>query len=94
MNYEIQSILNLMQDIFVLQNQVLLIQEHLTSQIANAIERAIQPRGTAVVIEAEHQCMTTRGVKKPGVSMVTSRMLGAFRDDAKTRLEFESNIRQ
>ena len=70
------------------------IQERLTSQIANAIERAIQPRGTAVVIEAEHQCMTTRGVKKPGVSMVTSRMLGAFRDDAKTRLEFESNIRQ
>lgn len=70
------------------------LQERLTSQIANAIERAIQPRGTAVVIEAEHQCMTTRGVKKPGVSMVTSRMLGAFRDDAKLRLEFELNIRQ
>ena len=70
------------------------IQERLTSQIAKAIERAIQPRGTAVVIEAEHQCMTIRGVKKPGVAMVTSRMLGAFRDDAKTRLEFESNIRQ
>ncbi len=70
------------------------IQERLTSQIANAIERAIQPRGTAVVIEAEHQCMTTRGVKKPGVSMVTSRMLGAFRDDAKPRSEFELNIRQ
>ena len=69
------------------------LQERLTSQIANAIERAIQPRGTAVVIEAE-QCMTTRGVKKLGVSMVTSRMLGAFRDDAKLRLEFELNIRQ
>ncbi|MED6311115.1 MAG: GTP cyclohydrolase I FolE [Pseudomonadota bacterium] len=70
------------------------IQERRTSQIANAFERAIQPRGTAVVIKAEHQCMTTHGVKKPGVSMVTSRMQGAFRDDAKTRLEFELNIRQ
>jgi GTP cyclohydrolase I len=70
------------------------LQERLTSQIANAIKRAIQPRGTAVVIEAEHQCMTTRGVKKPGVSMVTSRMLGAFRDDAKLRLKIELNIRQ
>ena len=62
------------------------IQERMTAQIANAIEAALQPRGIAVVIEAEHQCMTTRGVMKPGVSMVTSRMLGAFRDDAKTRL--------
>ena len=70
------------------------IQERRNSQIANAFERAIQPRGTAVVIEAEHQCMTTHGVKKPGVSMVTSRMQGAFRDDAKPRLEFELNIRQ
>lgn len=68
------------------------IQERMTAQIANAIEAALQPRGIAVVIEAEHQCMTTRGVMKPGVSMVTSRMLGAFRDDAKTRLEFESII--
>ena len=68
------------------------IQERMTAQIANAIEDALQPRGIAVVIEAEHQCMTTRGVMKPGVSMVTSRMLGAFRDDAKTRLEFESII--
>ena len=68
------------------------IQERMTAQIANAIECALQPRGIAVVIEAEHQCMTTRGVMKPGVSMVTSRMLGAFRDDAKTRLEFESII--
>lgn len=68
------------------------IQERMTAQIANAIENALQPRGIAVVIEAEHQCMTTRGVMKPGVSMVTSRMLGAFRDDAKTRLEFESII--
>jgi GTP cyclohydrolase I len=68
------------------------IQERMTAQIANAIEEALQPRGIAVVIEAEHQCMTTRGVMKPGVSMVTSRMLGAFREDAKTRLEFESII--
>ena len=69
------------------------IKERLTSQIANAIE-TIQPRGTTVVIEAEHQCMTIRGVKKPGVAMVTSRMLSAFRDDAKTRLRFRSNIQQ
>ena len=68
------------------------IQERMTAQIANAIQDALQPRGIAVVIEAEHQCMTTRGVMKPGVSMVTSRMLGAFRDNAKTRLEFESII--
>ena len=68
------------------------IQERMTAQIANAIETALQPRGIAVVVEAEHQCMTTRGVMKPGVSMVTSRMLGAFREDAKTRLEFESII--
>ena len=68
------------------------IQERMTAQIANAIKDALQPRGIAVVIEAEHQCMTTRGVMKPGVSMVTSRMLGAFRDNAKTRLEFESII--
>ena len=68
------------------------IQERMTAQIANTIEEALQPRGIAVVIEAEHQCMTTRGVMKPGVSMVTSRMLGSFRTDAKTRLEFESLI--
>ena len=72
--------------------KLLQIQERMTAQIANAIQDALQPRGIAVVIEAEHQCMTTRGVMKPGVSMVTSRMLGAFRDDAKTRLEFESII--
>ena len=68
------------------------IQERMTAQIANAIKDALQPRGIAVVIEAEHQCMPPRGVMKPGVSMVTSRMLGAFRDNAKTRLEFESII--
>ena len=57
------------------------IQEKLTAQIANTINDVLQPRGVAVVIEANHQCMSTRGVHKPGASMVTSRMLGAFRDD-------------
>jgi len=63
------------------------IQEKLTAQIANTIQDVLQPRGVAVVIEAAHQCMTTRGVHKPGVTMVTSRMLGAFRDDPTTRRE-------
>ena len=64
------------------------IQEKMTAQIANTIEAVLQPHGVAVVIEAAHQCMTTRGVHKPGVDMVTSRMLGVFRDDAATRREF------
>lgn len=68
------------------------IQEKMTAQIANAIESVLQPKGVAVVIEAQHQCMTTRGVRKPGVAMVTSRMLGAFRDDPSTRREFLSII--
>ncbi len=63
------------------------IQEKLTAQIANTIEAVLQPRGVAVVIESEHQCMTTRGVHQHGASMVTSRMLGAFRDDPNTRRE-------
>lgn len=63
------------------------IQEKLTAQIANTIQDVLQPRGVAVVIEAAHQCMTTRGIHKPGVTMVTSRMLGAFRDDPTTRRE-------
>jgi GTP cyclohydrolase I len=63
------------------------IQEKLTAQIANTIQEVLEPRGVAVVIEAAHQCMTTRGVHKPGVTMVTSRMLGAFRDDPTTRRE-------
>jgi len=69
------------------------IQEKLTAQIANTIKDVLQPRGVAVVIEAGHQCMTTRGVHQPGVSMVTSRMLGAFRDDPATRREFLAMIR-
>ena len=68
------------------------IQEKLTAQIANTLNDVLQPKGVAVVIEATHQCMTTRGVEKPGVSMVTSRMLGDFRDDAMTRREFLSII--
>jgi len=68
------------------------IQEKLTVQIAATIDQVLQPRGVGVVIEAAHQCMTTRGVHKPGVSMVTSRMLGAFRDDPTTRRELLSMI--
>jgi GTP cyclohydrolase I len=68
------------------------IQEKMTAQIANTIGEVLCPRGVAVVIEAAHQCMTTRGVHKAGVTMVTSRMLGAFRDDADTRREFLSMI--
>ncbi|MBX7197933.1 MAG: GTP cyclohydrolase I FolE [Rhodospirillaceae bacterium] len=64
------------------------IQEKMTAQIANAINDVLKPKGVAVVVEAEHQCMTTRGVEKPGVAMVTSTMLGAFRDDPSTRKEF------
>ncbi len=63
------------------------IQEKLTAQIANTINDVLAPRGVAVIIEAAHECMTTRGVHKTGVSMVTSRMLGAFRDDPTTRRE-------
>jgi GTP cyclohydrolase I len=68
------------------------IQEKLTAQVANAINDVLKPKGVAVVIEAAHQCMTTRGVHKPGVSMVTSRMLGAFRDNPETRREFLAMI--
>ena len=64
------------------------IQEKMTAQIANAIEEVLQPKGVAVVVEASHQCMTTRGVHRPGVAMVTSRMLGLFRSAARTRREF------
>ena len=64
------------------------VQEKLTAQIADCIQRVLQPRGVGVVIEAAHECMTTRGVHKRGVSMVTSRMVGSFRDDARTRAEF------
>ena len=68
------------------------IQEKMTAQIANAIDGVLKPKGVAVVIEASHQCMTTRGVHKSGVGMVTSRMLGVLRDDPTTRREFLSMI--
>lgn len=64
------------------------VQEKMTAQIANTIHDVLRPLGVAVVIEAAHQCMTTRGVHKRGVTMVTSTMLGAFRHDEKTRREF------
>ncbi|MBM3601833.1 MAG: GTP cyclohydrolase I FolE [Alphaproteobacteria bacterium] len=68
------------------------IQEKMTAQIANTLDDVLQPKGVAVVIEAAHQCMTTRGVHKPGVTMVTSRMLGQFRTDPATRREFLAMI--
>jgi GTP cyclohydrolase I len=68
------------------------IQEKMTAQIANTIQEVLEPRGVGVIVIATHQCMTTRGVHKPGVDMVTSRMLGAFRSDAATRREFLSII--
>lgn len=64
------------------------VQEKMTAQIARCIEHALRPRGVGVVIEAQHECMTTRGIHKRGVSMVTSKMLGTFREDARTRNEF------
>ncbi|MEO7432338.1 MAG: GTP cyclohydrolase I FolE [Dokdonella sp.] len=64
------------------------VQEKLTAQIAHCIDDVLKPRGVGVVIDAVHQCMTTRGVHKTGVSMITSQMLGTFRDDARTRAEF------
>ena len=64
------------------------VQEKMTAQIANTLMTVLQPRGVAVVIEGEHHCMSTRGVHKHGVSMVTSTMLGGFRDDHRTRKEF------
>jgi len=64
------------------------VQEKMTAQIAHCINDVLNPKGVAVVIEASHQCMTTRGIHKTGVSMVTSQMLGTFRSDARTRAEF------
>jgi GTP cyclohydrolase I len=64
------------------------VQEKMTAQIANCIQDVLQPKGVGVVIEATHQCMTTRGVHKSDVTMLTSQMVGAFRKDARTRVEF------
>ena len=68
------------------------IQEKMTAQIANAIDTVLQPQGVGVVLKAEHFCMTARGIMKPGTDLVTSRMLGCFRDNAVTRQEFLSII--
>ena len=70
------------------------IQEKLTAQIAHAIDDALKPRGVAVVIEAEHHCMTTRGVRKHGVRMITSQLLGMFQTDAALKQEFHDFIRR
>ena len=70
------------------------VQEKLTAQIAHTICEVLDPRGVAVVVEATHECMTTRGIHKRGVSMVTSSMLGSFREDARTRAEFLQFIGQ
>ena len=64
------------------------VQEKMTSEIARCIDEVLRPRGVGVVIEAVHECMTTRGIHKRGVSMITSQMLGTFRTDARTRSEF------
>ncbi|RDZ26645.1 GTP cyclohydrolase I FolE [Lysobacter silvisoli] len=64
------------------------VQEKMTAQIAQSIQDVLQPLGVGVVVEGAHECMTTRGVHKRGVSMITSKMLGSFRDDARTRAEF------
>jgi GTP cyclohydrolase I len=68
------------------------IQEKMTAQIANSINTVLKPDGVAVVVEASHQCMTTRGIHKPGATMVTSRMLGRFRSDPRSRREVLSLI--
>jgi GTP cyclohydrolase IA len=68
------------------------IQEKMTAQIANTLRDVLQPRGVAVVLEAAHECMSTRGVYKPEIVTVTSRMLGEFRDNASTRREFLAMI--
>ena len=64
------------------------VQEKMNAQIANTLQNVLKPKGVAVVLEGEHHCMSTRGVHKPGVSMVTSTMLGTFREDHRTRKEF------
>jgi GTP cyclohydrolase I len=69
------------------------VQERLTAEIARCINDVLEPRGVAVVLEAQHQCMTTRGVHRPNVKMITSEMLGAFQDDDRVRGEFLAAIR-
>ena len=68
-------------------------QEHLTSQIATAIDETLKPRGVAVMLEAEHMCMSMRGVQKPGVSTITTQFMGAFRDDPAEQVRFITLVR-
>jgi GTP cyclohydrolase I len=68
------------------------IQERMTAEIADTLQEVLQPRGVGVLVESSHECMTTRGVHKRGVTMVTSRMIGAFRDEPATRREFFAAI--
>lgn len=68
------------------------VQESMTAQIAHCIQDVLRPKGVGVIIEGEHQCMTTRGVHKHGVSMITSQLLGQFRSDPRTRAEFMSIV--
>jgi len=68
-------------------------QETMTAQVANAIQNALKPKGVAILVDAQHQCMTTRGVKKPGVSMVTTRFTGQFKDNADLRDRFYQHIK-
>ena len=68
-------------------------QETMTAQVANAIQNALKPKGVAILVDAQHQCMTTRGVKKQGVSMVTTRFTGAFQTDSDLREQFYQHIK-
>jgi len=70
------------------------VQERLTAEIAKCIQDALEPRGVAVIVEAQHQCMTTRGVNKTNIKMVTNEMLGAFNDDDRIRTEFLNAVAQ
>jgi GTP cyclohydrolase I len=69
------------------------VQERLTAQIADTIMEGLDPKGAAVVIEAEHTCLTMRGIKKPGARMVTSAVRGLFRENPPTRAEFQAILR-
>ena len=68
-------------------------QETMTAQVANAIQNALKPKGVAILVDAQHQCMTTRGVKKPSVSMVTTRFTGQFKDNTELRDRFYQHIK-
>ena len=69
-------------------------QETLTAQVANCIQSALSPKGVAILIDAQHQCMTTRGVRKPDVSMLTTRFTGVFRDNSDLRERFLNQTRR